>query len=277
MLQELGALADVEYLLYGREIAPTTGVRHLQGYIVFVARKSFSVVRGLLPGAHLERAKGNHKQNVEYCRKEGDFVEFGVAPPDAAGKRTDFERYVEWCKSRDSRPTDLEIIESFPSLFGRYREACRTMARELCPRPIIRGGEPRPWQLELEHHLLLPADDRSVEFYVDTDGGMGKSWLCGFVYTKYPNVQLLGPGKRDDLAHMVDVSSRIFLINVPRGQMEYLNYGFLENLKDRMVLSPKYESQMKVLKETPHVIVFSNEDPDMTKMSNDRYKIKTLG
>jgi len=75
---------------------------------------------------------------------------------------------------------------------------------------------------------------------------------------------------------MVDVRSRIFLVNVPRGQMEYLNYGVLEMLKDRMVLSPKYESSMKILLNCPHVIVFCNEDPDMSKMSADRYVIHEL-
>ena len=91
--------------------------------------------------------------------------------------------------------------------------------------------------------------------------------------SQLPECQLLGPGKRDDLAHAVDERSRIFLFNVPRGQMEYLNYGLLEMLKDRMVLSPKYDSQMKILRHTPHVVVFSNEDPDDSKMTEDRYDI----
>ena len=53
--------------------------------------------------------------------------------------------------------------------------------------------------------------------------------------------------------------------------MEYLNYGFLESLKDRMVFSPKYESQMKLLPNKVHVVVLGNEAPDETKMTADRY------
>jgi len=58
--------------------------------------------------------------------------------------------------------------------------------------------------------------------------------------------------------------------------MQFLIIGLLENLKDRMVLSPKYDSKMKILRKTPHVIVFCNEDPDMDKMSADRYIINAL-
>jgi hypothetical protein len=75
---------------------------------------------------------------------------------------------------------------------------------------------------------------------------------------------------------MVDVGKKVYLFNVPRGSMEFLNYGFLEMLKDRMILSPKYESCMKLLEYTPHVVVFANEHPDMSKMSADRYNITEL-
>ncbi|ASH99186.1 replication-associated protein [Giant panda circovirus 2] len=276
-LQALAATLAVDYLLYGRESAPTTGQRHLQGYIVFSSRRGLNAVRALLPGAHFERAKGSHKQNYDYCTKDGDFEESGELPADKGGKRPClWESYREWCKSLDHIPSDLEIVESFPALYGRYRSACRSIADLYCPRPTIRVGELRDWQSELEQRLEDEPDDRTVEFFVDVAGGVGKSWFCGYLFSKLKDVQVLGPGKRDDLAHVIDVGSRIFLFNVPRKSMEFLNYGFLESLKDRMVFSPKYESQMKILKHKCHVIVMCNEMPDMEKMSADRYVIHEL-
>jgi hypothetical protein len=87
---------------------------------------------------------------------------------------------------------------------------------------------------------------------------------------------LLAPGKRDDLAHAIDVSKSVFLFNVPRGSMEFLQYGVLEQLKDRVIFSPKYESTTKVILQKTHVVVFCNEEPDLTKMSADRYVIRNL-
>jgi len=122
--------------------------------------------------------------------------------------------------------------------------------------------------------LTAPADDRTVVFYVDKEGGKGKSFFIRWMFTKYPTkVQMLGVGKRDDLAFVVDKSKSIFLINVPRGGMEFLQYTILEQLKDRTIYSPKYQGEMKVLSSKCHVAVFCNEPPDMEKMSIDRYKV----
>lgn len=275
-LRTLGSEETVSYLVFGREVSPQTGLRHLQGFVRFNTRKRFSTVRRLLPQGHLSSARGTPQQNRTYCSKDGDFEEFGTCPVLEQGRRSDFERYLDWLRTLDGEPTERQLVEQFPSLYGRYRSSLRAMAREVCPRPQLRDGDLRPWQADLYTRLQADADDRTVEFFVDRDGGFGKSWFCGYVYSRLDGCQLLGPGKRDDLAHAVDDRSRIFLFNIPRGQMEYLNYGLLEMLKDRMVLSPKYESQMKVLRHVPHVVVFSNEEPDQEKMTQDRYNIQYL-
>lgn len=87
------------------------------------------------------------------------------------------------------------------------------------------------------------------------------------------DVQFLSVGKRDDLAHAIEIQTRIFLLDIPRGQMEYLQYSVLEMLKNCLVFSPKYQSSMKRLLKCPHVIVFCNEYPDMDAMTRDRYYI----
>jgi len=47
-------------------------------------------------------------------------------------------------------------------------------------------------------------------------------------------------------------------------------YGFTESLLDGSVFSPKYGSCVKTF-DPPHVVIFSNDPPDYTKMSKDRY------
>jgi len=98
------------YLTFGREVAPTTGTRHLQGYIRFRDGKSLRSARRILNGAHVEVAR-TIRQAIEYCHKEGDFVEFGQRPVDD-DERGDNEKArweKAWTKAKDG---DIEDIDA---------------------------------------------------------------------------------------------------------------------------------------------------------------------
>lgn len=69
-----------KYICYGKEIAPTTGTPHLQGYIVFPNQMSLASIRKKLKGAHVEIMKGSFAQNDTYCGKSGDITELGTKP-----------------------------------------------------------------------------------------------------------------------------------------------------------------------------------------------------
>lgn len=69
-----------QYLIFGRETAPQTGRRHLQGYVAFKERKRLTQLKAWIPGAHFERARGSPTSNKEYCSKDGDFREYGTLP-----------------------------------------------------------------------------------------------------------------------------------------------------------------------------------------------------
>jgi len=74
-----------KYSIAGREIA-ATGTRHLQGYVQFANGKSLAALRILIPGAHLESARGRPDQAAEYCRKDGNYREFGSPPKDPGSR-----------------------------------------------------------------------------------------------------------------------------------------------------------------------------------------------
>jgi hypothetical protein len=82
--QLLERISGVEYLTFGREKGES-GTPHLQGYIYFTNAKTHSAVRKLLPGCHVEPAK-TVSAAIEYCQKDGDFIEFGIRPVDPAAK-----------------------------------------------------------------------------------------------------------------------------------------------------------------------------------------------
>ena len=276
LLRELGP--TVSYLVFGYETSET-GTPHLQGYVVFSSCKRFNEAKNALPhGVHIETKKGTPKEAAEYCKKDGLFQEFGTLPRQQ-GTSGQFARFVEWLVQVQGTtgyvPTDREIAREFPGMWVRYGRKLRQLAEHHAPAPDLETGNLRDWQEALHDALIEEApDDRGILFYVDSQGGKGKTWFQRYMITKHPNsVQILSVGKRDDIAHAIDEDKTIFLFNIPRGGMEFLNYTTIEQLKDRMVFSPKYDSRTKILKKNPHVVVFCNEAPDMTKMTEDRFVI----
>jgi len=286
LLGELGEDDGVEYLVFGREVAPETGTRHLQGFVTFAARRRFDYVRRSFPGAHIEAARGTPYEAAEYCKKDGDFEQFGT-PPKGRGSSSNrgverqFDVYKDWLQGfieeNGRRPYEREIALEHTSLFCRYGRAILRLTELISPAPRLEEGELRDWQIDLNNIVSGEGTDRVIHFVVDQDGGKGKSYFQRWFYTNNAEkTQLLAPGKRDDIAHAIDVSKTVFFFNVPRGGMEFLQYTILEQLKDRCVFSPKYESQMKVLLSKVHVVVFSNEHPLMDKMTPDRYDVREL-
>ena len=269
---------DVRYGVFGFETGES-GTPHLQGFIIFHRNKRFNAVSRLLPGSHLAATGGTSVQARDYCKKDGNFYEKGDFP-ESGGRRSDLDAILEWADDFTSThgraPTDQECAREQPRAFIKYPRLMRTLQLR-APAPVLQDGDARPWQTQLEEELNGEADARSVIFYLDTEGGKGKTWFQQWYYSKYPGkTQLLTIGKRDDLAHAIDESKSVFLFNVPRGSMEYFQYCIAESLKDKTIFSPKYFSHMKFLRSVPHVVVFCNEEPDNSKMSIDRFDIRNL-
>lgn len=72
------------FYIIGKEVG-ANGTPHLQGYVALKDRKKkfrplpkFGVFRGendnKKQAIHFERARGNRKQNYEYCSKDGEFI-----------------------------------------------------------------------------------------------------------------------------------------------------------------------------------------------------------
>lgn len=118
----------VRYLVYGRETAPTTGTRHLQGYVELSSQLSFAVARELVPGAHLEARRGTARQAQEYCKKDGDWHEQGECSN--PGKRKDIDLAAEMVREGCST---RELAEAHPSTFVRYHKGFAALRAALAP------------------------------------------------------------------------------------------------------------------------------------------------
>lgn len=279
LLRLLAQRDDVRYLIWGRETAPETGTPHLQGFIIYKIPSTFAKVKAdTSHRIHVENARAPAADNKKYCAKGGDFEEFGDLPG-SPGKRTDWDNYKDWVVALARMPFEREVMVSWTSLYARYPKAVMDIARAVLPHPVICTGEPRlGWQTRVDSLCRATTPHpRKIHFVVDPAGNAGKSWMTRYLMSQLADdVQVFRIGKRDDLAHSIDVSKRVFIFDVPRTQMIYLQYSILESIKDQLIYSPKYNSTLKVIAHATVVIVFSNEAPDLTALSVDRYSMMTI-
>lgn len=66
------------------------------------------------------------------------------------------------------------------------------------------------------------------------------------------------------------------MIDIPRSvDIDFLSYTGIEEIKNGCFFCGKYESDM-VIMPIPHIIIFSNEEPNVDKLSADRWDIKNI-
>lgn len=81
---------ECSYCIYGFEGKDKTP--HVQGYCELKKQTAFSTIKKMIPKAHIEKRKGNSKEASDYCKKEGDYKEYGIISK--PGKRNDLVRIV---------------------------------------------------------------------------------------------------------------------------------------------------------------------------------------
>lgn len=127
-----------EYLVYGREVGEG-GTPHLQGYVRFRNPVTFRKLKEKLQRAHIEAQRGDTTAAADYCKKDGDFKEFGVLP---ATKRSGTARWA-WIIER-AEEGDLESIKrEYPGDYLRlYDKLLRLRKRN---KSILDGSLEHEW------------------------------------------------------------------------------------------------------------------------------------
>lgn len=145
------------------------------------------------------------------------------------------------------------------------------------PRPLKVINPDRPFQQEILEMVKGEPCDRKIFWYFG-EGGIGKTQFCKYLSHKHGAICLSGKGAdvRNGVCEYLKTNGDtpdLVLFPIPRSyNTEYLSYEALENIKDMYFYSGKYEGGM-INGNPPHLIVFANEPPDITKMSKDRWEI----
>lgn len=227
---------DSLYYIIGQEGEEKT--KHLQIYFEFKNQVDLSKIKKELPRAHIEKAKGSRKKNYEYCSKEKNFI-----------------------TNIDLRTFQEKLMQKI--LDEEYKDV-----------------KWKPFQKKVLNILEKPPDKRKIYWFYEKTGNIGKSYLSKFIKIKYKNV-ILCEGKKADIFNSVrlmlekEIIPKIILLDVPRSNQDFINYGAIEQLKNGMLYSGKYEGGDCIFPH-PHVIIFSNELPEKNKMSKDRWAIEKI-
>lgn len=125
--EDIAALAlwPFVYMVYGKEVGES-GTPHLQGFVTFKTARRLTGMKKLHGTAHFEPTKGSSDQAATYCKKDGDFVEFGTVP--AQGQRTDLQTATDMIVAGSKIS---EVAAELPTVFARYGRGLRDLAHVL--------------------------------------------------------------------------------------------------------------------------------------------------
>lgn len=202
--------------------------------------------------------------------------------------------FIDYGLGQKSRPMNY-----FKKILGHARthwEQTRNVARSIkyCQKERTRTGETFRRRIEPTFTLELDLydwkrcivkicktkpDDRTIYAIVGSDGLEGKTTFGKWLYMNLERVIVLS-GKASDMKNaIIDYEKKrtelpkIIVINIPRSvNQTYISWSGIEEIKDMFFYSGKYEGGM-ICGANPHVFIFTNNIPDLAKMSTDRWKI----
>lgn len=147
---------------------------------------------------------------------------------------------------------------------------------------LISKDDFRDWQKELLDILEAPPSDRSVYWYWSQIGGVGKTCFGKYVAVTLPGTMVANGKGGDILAQLVAYAKengyypRIVIMNLPKAVGNMVSYASIEQIKDGLCMSGKYEGG-QIIMNPPHIVVFANLPPDYEKMSDDRFIVRNIG
>jgi len=135
------------YLVVGKEVAPTTGTPHLQGYFHLSNPKTMSAVHKSMSqdGIALLVARGDAEANYEYCSKGGDFAEWGQRPSSALAQcKLNSEHYAE-CIQFAKDGNFAEIEAKYPKQLLQYYHTFHRIHQDSMQAPPALDGVCGEW------------------------------------------------------------------------------------------------------------------------------------
>lgn len=170
----------------------------------------------------------------------------------------------EYCSKEGDFRTNMNQFEDFKK---KMKRLCLDEYKDV---------EWKPWQQQVIDIITGVPCKRTIHWFWEPTGNVGKSFLCKYLAIKFGVI--ICEGKKTDIFNQVLMALeakkeiKIVLLDVPRTSADYINYGAIEGLKNGMLYSGKYEGGQCIFP-SPHVIAFANTEPNKAAMSGDRWNV----
>lgn len=138
------------------------------------------------------------------------------------------------------------------------------------------------WQEKALAITQQPVDPRRVHWLWEPEGAYGKTSFIR--YMVHHHQALICTGKSSDAKYLIvkykeanGMFPDIILWNISRTMEKFISYQAIEEIKDGVFASTKYECST-VLMNPPHLLIFANFGPDLVDpgLSLDRFYIRNL-
>lgn len=162
--------------------------------------------------------------------------------------------------------------------FSKYVASRMTWAREvfnLRPSALFEWsqGVALSWQTEMIALARSDLDTRDIHWVYDPKGGHGKTDLVNYLVS-HDDAFVCEGGSHKDIAYAYQ-GEPLVLFDLTRSRAEFIPYGTMEAFTSGRMFSGKYMSCNKFFKK-PKIFVFSNDEPDESKFSLDRWRLFDL-
>ena len=184
------------------------------------------------------------------------------------------DKRIHWEETRNEGAAEKYCCKEETRIGQIYRKEKKKLFKRTYDK--FEGLEPRQ---EIMDIVTQEPDRRTINWIWSEQGGLGKTSTAAYIERNFDGV-CVANGKAADIKmtvinHLEENDLECLIVNVPRQSEQYVNYGVLEEIKDGLIYSGKYEGGFANIQH-PHVVVLANFAPDTGMMSEDRWNIVCL-
>lgn len=131
----------LKYIIWGEEICPKTLKQHYQGFVITKGTNGPRAIKRIIGAndtTHIEPRRGTRRQASDYCRKDGNVIEFGELEP--ITNKDLFNKAKE--------PGGIDYLKNeYPEFYCRYYKGLERLAPKGekwrgMPKVIVLWGKP---------------------------------------------------------------------------------------------------------------------------------------
>lgn len=203
------------------------------------------------------------------------------------GKTTEYKHYQGFCRLKERmRLSQLKSklgfekihLEPSKNIHASKKYCLKTDTRIsgpwIWPIPYNINITLYDWQENLLKILLEPPNDRTIYWYWDNTGKTGKTTFAKWLVLNHKAGYV--SGKANDIKYYCSLNDHpIYIFDFTRSLEDYVSYEAIEAIKNGIFFCGKYESTT-ICRPSPHIICFANFEPDLHKLSQDRWVVKEI-